>query len=164
MYYQPPTVYEPTCAADLRRHYSGVKKRNRSSASSPIVVIRPAQFSYTKEQARSFMAEAHSLLCQGNPSLSAIIKAVSDVTKISVSEISADRRFNQIVNARHVYFYLARNLTTQSLPAIGRKVGGRDHTTVINGINRVERALTEGREPFVSFVARSTAILGGKRT
>ena len=49
----------------------------------------------------------------------------------------------RLVRARHVALFLARRLTSQSLPQIGRAFGGRDHSTVIRAIARIEADLAE---------------------
>ena len=48
------------------------------------------------------------------------------------------RRSRIIARPRLIAMYLSKNLTTRSLPEIGRKFGGRDHTTVIHAIKKVE--------------------------
>ena len=44
----------------------------------------------------------------------------------------------QVARPRQVAMYLSKQLTTRSLPEIGRKFGGRDHTTVMHAVKRVE--------------------------
>ena len=53
-------------------------------------------------------------------------------------EMSSERRAKEVVRPRHVAMYLAKQLTTHSLPEIGRKFGKRDHTTVMYAIRRIE--------------------------
>jgi chromosomal replication initiator protein len=57
---------------------------------------------------------------------------------IKTAEMVSSRRARAVVGPRHVAMYLAKQLTTRSLPEIGRKFGGRDHTTVMYGIRRIE--------------------------
>ena len=57
---------------------------------------------------------------------------------IQVSEMSSNRRAQAVVRPRHVAIYLAKQLTTRSLPEIGRRFGKRDHTTVMYAIRRIE--------------------------
>ena len=57
---------------------------------------------------------------------------------IRPAELSSSRRAQSVVRPRHVAMYLAKQLTTRSLPEIGRKFGKRDHTTVIYAIRRIE--------------------------
>ena len=62
---------------------------------------------------------------------------------ISPEDIRSKKRSQDIATARQVVMYLSRKLTVMSLQSIGNIVGGRDHTTVINGINRVESKMKE---------------------
>ena len=67
-----------------------------------------------------------------------ILKTVSEHMNISPDDIRSKKRSQDIATARQVVMYLCRKLTVMSLQSAGNIVGGRDHTTVINGINRVE--------------------------
>ena len=57
---------------------------------------------------------------------------------IKPAELSSSRRARAVVRPRHVAMYLAKQLTSRSLPEIGRKFGKRDHTTVMYAIRRIE--------------------------
>ena len=57
---------------------------------------------------------------------------------IKAAELSSSRRAQAVVRPRHVAMYLAKQLTSRSLPEIGRKFGKRDHTTVMYAIRRIE--------------------------
>ena len=57
---------------------------------------------------------------------------------IKPAELSSNRRAQVVVRPRHVAMYLAKQLTSRSLPEIGRKFGKRDHTTVMYAIRRIE--------------------------
>ena len=48
------------------------------------------------------------------------------------------RRARQVARPRQVAMYLAKTLTSRSLPDIGRRFGGRDHTTVIHAVKKIE--------------------------
>jgi len=63
-----------------------------------------------------------------------------------VSDLRGDKRTADIAYARHVAMYLCRELTEASLPQIGDRFGGRDHSTVLYGVNRVSRLLTDGHD------------------
>jgi len=58
---------------------------------------------------------------------------------ITMTELLSQRRHKKIVRPRHVAMYLCKTLTDRSFPEIGRRFGGRDHTTTINAVQRVER-------------------------
>lgn len=58
---------------------------------------------------------------------------------IPLQEMRSSRRDREIVRPRQVAMYLSKRLTRQSLPAIGRMFGGRDHTTVIHAVRQIEK-------------------------
>ena len=57
---------------------------------------------------------------------------------VSVNEIKGSRRVQNIVLARQVAMYLAREMTDNSLPRIGREFGGKDHTTVMHAYEKIK--------------------------
>ena len=48
------------------------------------------------------------------------------------------RRSRSVARPRQIAMYLAKSITSRSLPEIGRKFGGRDHTTVIHAVKKIE--------------------------
>ncbi len=67
-----------------------------------------------------------------------IQRKVSDHYNIRLSDMIGPKRVRSYARPRQVAMYLAKQLTTRSLPEIGRRFGGRDHTTVIHGVRRIE--------------------------
>ncbi|MFO0745670.1 MAG: chromosomal replication initiator protein DnaA [Myxococcota bacterium] len=67
-----------------------------------------------------------------------VLKAVCAEYKVSPSELKGPRRHRNITVPRQIAMYLVRELTDESLPQIGAFFGGRDHSTVINSLKRVE--------------------------
>ncbi|MCX7353899.1 MAG: chromosomal replication initiator protein DnaA [Alphaproteobacteria bacterium] len=67
-----------------------------------------------------------------------IQKRVAEHYNIRLSEMHSARRARAVARPRQVAMYLAKQLTTRSLPEIGRKFGGRDHTTVMHAVKKVE--------------------------
>lgn len=74
-------------------------------------------------------------------SVAGIARAVAGHFGISLTELLADRRDRRIVRPRQLAMYLAKKLTLRSLPDIGRKFGGRDHTTVLHAVCLIESLL-----------------------
>lgn len=70
-------------------------------------------------------------------SIQEIQKRVSEHFNIRVAEMSSARRARNIARPRQVAMYLAKQLTSKSLPDIGRHFGDRDHTTVMHAVSRV---------------------------
>ncbi|MBU2603262.1 MAG: chromosomal replication initiator protein DnaA [Actinobacteria bacterium] len=77
-----------------------------------------------------------------------ILNVVSTTLGISITEIRGDRRTRPVVQARHLAMYLARELTDSSLPKIGERIGGRDHTTVLHAVDKIGALLREDRETY----------------
>jgi chromosomal replication initiator protein len=77
-----------------------------------------------------------------------IQSAVSEMFHLSITDLRGDRRQQSIAYPRHIAMYLCRELTDASLPKIGAKFGGRDHSTVLHGVNKIARVLKEDREAF----------------
>ncbi|MDJ0995588.1 MAG: chromosomal replication initiator protein DnaA [Dinoroseobacter sp.] len=67
-----------------------------------------------------------------------IMQAVVKHYNLRMSDLLGPRRTRTIARPRQVAMYLAKTLTTRSLPEIGRRFGGRDHTTVIHAVKKVE--------------------------
>ncbi len=67
-----------------------------------------------------------------------IQRRVADYFNLRLSDMLAKRRSLSVVRPRQVAMYLAKQLTSRSLPEIGRKFGGRDHTTVMHAVRRIE--------------------------
>lgn len=67
-----------------------------------------------------------------------IQKRVAEHFNMKLSDMHSPRRSRGVARPRQVAMYLAKQLTTRSLPEIGRKFGGRDHTTVMHAVKKVE--------------------------
>jgi chromosomal replication initiator protein len=67
-----------------------------------------------------------------------IQKRVAEHFNIRVTDMHSARRARAVARPRQVAMYLAKQLTSRSLPEIGRKFGGRDHTTVMHAVRKVE--------------------------
>jgi chromosomal replication initiator protein len=66
-----------------------------------------------------------------------IKKVTSEYYSIKIEEMTAKTRTKEIATARQVAMYLARTLTSASLPKIGEVFGGRDHTTVMHAFGKI---------------------------
>lgn len=67
-----------------------------------------------------------------------IQKRVSAHFNVRVADMHSARRARAVARPRQVAMYLSKQLTSRSLPEIGRKFGGRDHTTVMHAVRKVE--------------------------
>ncbi len=67
-----------------------------------------------------------------------IQRQVSDHYNIRISDLVGPKRVRIFARPRQVAMYLCKQMTSRSLPEIGRRFGGRDHTTVMHGVRRIE--------------------------
>jgi chromosomal replication initiator protein len=74
-----------------------------------------------------------------------IQKLVATRYNVSRADILSERRTAAVVKPRQIAMYLSKALTPRSLPEIGRRFGGRDHTTVLHAVRKIEKAITEDR-------------------
>lgn len=75
------------------------------------------------------------------PRMPDILREVSKKYQIRTIDILSARRTADVVRPRQVVMYLARTLTLLSLPQIGRRLGGRDHTTALHGWRKITKLL-----------------------
>lgn len=67
-----------------------------------------------------------------------IMRQVADHYNLRMSDLLSPRRARSVARPRQVAMFLSKMLTSKSLPDIGRRFGGRDHTTVIHAVKKVE--------------------------
>ncbi|WP_299749354.1 chromosomal replication initiator protein DnaA [Devosia sp.] len=75
-----------------------------------------------------------------------ILKIVSRHYKVPRNELLSARRSRDVVRPRQIAMFLAKALTSRSLPEIGRRFGGRDHTTVLHSVRKVEQMIKDDIE------------------
>ncbi|MCC5971268.1 MAG: chromosomal replication initiator protein DnaA [Pararhodobacter sp.] len=67
-----------------------------------------------------------------------IQRKVAEHYNIRLSDMIGPKRLRTIARPRQIAMYLSKQMTTRSLPDIGRRFGGRDHTTIMHGVKKVE--------------------------
>ena len=72
-----------------------------------------------------------------------IQKTVAEHYQLKQADLISERRARAVARPRQVAMWLAKQLTTRSLPDIGRRFGGRDHTTVLHAVRRIEALRAE---------------------
>ncbi len=89
-----------------------------------------------------------------------IQKRVAEHFNVRIADMHSARRARAVARPRQVAMYLAKQLTSRSLPEIGRKFGGRDHTTVMHAVKKVVQ-LSETDAAFAEDVELLRRMLGG---
>jgi chromosomal replication initiator protein len=83
-----------------------------------------------------------------------ILKVVGRHFNVARTDLLSPRRARAVVVPRQIGMYLAKKLTARSLPEIGRRFGGRDHSTVLHAVRKIEELVkTDDR------LAREVALL-----
>jgi chromosomal replication initiator protein len=84
-------------------------------------------------------------------SIDTIQKVVASFYNIKISDLKAKKKYKGYVIPRQIAMYLSRKLTNASLLEIGDKFGGKDHSTVIHSIKKVEERISK-ESPFKEIV------------
>lgn len=85
-----------------------------------------------------------------------IQKKIAEHFSIRMTDMQSAKRSRSIARPRQIAMYLSKKLTTRSLPEIGRKFGGRDHSTVLHAVRKVEELISTDTE-----VAEDIELLSG---
>jgi chromosomal replication initiator protein len=95
----------------------------------------------TVEVARRALAEL--MLRREPPSTATVLRVVAEYYGLSQEELLSRNRANKVSEPRQVAMYLLREETDASFPAIGEALGGRDHTTVLHGYEKIARLMDQ---------------------
>ncbi len=94
---------------------------------------RPITMDFTREALKDLLALQEKLVTIEN-----IQKTVADYYKIRVADLLSKSRTRSIARPRQMAMALSKELTNHSLPEIGNAFGGRDHTTILHGCNKIK--------------------------
>jgi chromosomal replication initiator protein len=94
------------------------------------------------ETARRVLSKLPPTAAAQRRQLGDIVTATAHAFGLSADDLRARDRRPGVAFARQIAMFLARELTDHSLPDIGRELGGRNHTTVLHAVRRVEQSLT----------------------
>lgn len=101
-----------------------------TACNGQVVLVSPREIRIADEKLR--------LATGGKVSVEKIQSVVARAYNISDMDMRSARRTANVVRPRQVAMYLAKTLTLRSLPDIGRRFGGRDHTTVLHAVRKID--------------------------
>ncbi|MFN3590694.1 MAG: chromosomal replication initiator protein DnaA [Thermaurantiacus sp.] len=105
------------------------------------LVGRPVDLDFTREVLADVLrAHARKL------TIDDIQRRVAEHYRLKLSDLVSPRRAREVARPRQVAMYLAKQLTPRSYPEIGRRFGGRDHTTVLHAVKRIEELRANDHE------------------
>ncbi len=113
---------------------------NRVVAHSTLIG-RPVTIDSTQEVLQDLLRS-----CDKRITVEDIQRKVAEYYNVKVSDMHSSRRSVSVARPRQIAMFLAKQLTTKSLPEIGRKFGGKDHTTVMHAVKRVGELMQKDSE------------------
>jgi len=102
---------------------------------------QPVSLEFTRETLADLLRAHEKKL-----TIDEIQRKVAEHYRLKLSDLLSARRAREVARPRQVAMYLAKKLTPRSLPEIGRRFGGRDHTTVMHAVKRIEELRASDRE------------------
>jgi chromosomal replication initiator protein len=96
----------------------------------------------TLEEAQAIV-RPHLSISERRVTVDMIQKTVAEHYGMKQADLTSERRARAVARPRQVAMWLAKQITTRSLPDIGRRFGGRDHTTVLHAVRRIEQLKEE---------------------
>lgn len=97
------------------------------------------------EEAQELLQDFFPAIQDKQIDIALIQSEVERFFKISHEDMISGKRSKGITTPRHIAIYLSRYMTEESLESIGKKFGGRDHTTVMHSVNKIERDQKDNR-------------------
>ena len=105
------------------------------------LVGKPVDLDFTR-QVLADVLRAH----EKKITIDEIQRKVAEYYTVKLADMMSARRAREVARPRQVAMYLAKKLTPRSLPEIGRRFGGRDHTTVMHAVKRIDELRSTDRE------------------
>ena len=96
----------------------------------------------TLEESQAIL-RPHLAVTERKVTVDLIQKTVAEHYALKQADLISERRARAVARPRQVAMWLAKQITTRSLPDIGRRFGGRDHTTVLHAVRRIEQLKAE---------------------
>ncbi len=95
----------------------------------------------TVEMAQNLLRDIINTPLSGTITVETVQKVVAEHYNISLSDIKGKKHTKNIAGPRHIAIYIARNLTDYSFPELGNEFGGRDHTTIMHGYEKIDNQI-----------------------
>ncbi len=107
-------------------------------------IVANSQLTGSPLTAETASATLANLLARPNPlSVDLIVRIVAEYYGVEVSAVCGQSRSKETVRPRHIAMFLAREQAGASLPQIGAAMGGRDHTTILYGVNKITEEIEQ---------------------
>ena len=169
--------FEVITPAEAKRRYMEIYRRNHP-APKPVPIVRaekpkpvlrlvppePVEVAPAiAEEAAAPAAEPPVrdwLIIETKPKIASVLRETAAHYGVTVADIVSARRTADVMKPRQMAMYIARFVTLRSLPEIGRRMGDRDHTTILHGVRRIEAMIEGGDEALTADVEAIRKRLG----
>jgi len=132
--------------AEIARHVSSSVRALEGALIRVVAYASLRGQTPTPDLAANLLQKLYPRPTDGPPSLADIQSATAEACDVTRDELLAQDRRPKVAFARQVAMYLARELTEESLPAIGKQFGGRNHSTVMHAHRRIKASLQNDAE------------------
>lgn len=129
------------------------------SEQDEFIVLEIPDFLPKNPERRAFPPSFWPILEKPMPSLKLILQCVSHHLNVGKIDIISQRRTLNLTYPRHLCYWLMRSMTTNTLPAIGRFLGGRDHTTILHGCRKINALVLSGDKKVMHDIASIKRII-----
>ena len=139
----------------MRQHSEHLQRRlriaSRAYETRPKTVVIPIVEEQHEAESVAVLNEPQAeikpfkpyLVPRAEPPIYDIITACADFYGVSPLDVLSHRRTADVIRPRHVAMFLAKEMTSNSLPTIGRRFNDRDHTTVLSAFRKIDRQRRE---------------------
>ncbi|MDP3298864.1 MAG: chromosomal replication initiator protein DnaA, partial [Phenylobacterium sp.] len=132
----PPEV-RPEVLQFLADRFSDSVRELEGALNTLVARIGPQLAQLTLDEAQSIL-RPHLSAPERKVTVDHIQKAVAEHYGLTQADLLSERRARAVARPRQAAMWIAKQITTRSLPDIGRRFGGRDHTTVLHAVRRIE--------------------------
>jgi len=133
-------------AAEIARHFESNIRELEGAVTKLQIVASLEKKPVTADLAREALADLMPRARNQAPTIDQIINEVVDYYKIKRTDILGKRKLRSVALPRQVGMYLARETTNSSFEEIGAHFGGRDHTTVMHAVGKIEKLRGESED------------------
>ncbi len=134
-----PTIHVPDDVLELIATRMTGGGRELDGALNRVIAYQQLNHSaVTPDLAAMVLRDATGIVDGGRIKIEDIMKIIGRHYNVAKSDLLSPRRARSVVVPRQIGMYLAKKLTSRSLPEIGRRFGGRDHSTVLHAVRKID--------------------------
>jgi chromosomal replication initiator protein len=151
---ETPSIVAPEILDMIAERIQGGGRELEGALNKVLAYQQLNRTSLTVDLASMVLREAATAADPGRIKIEDIMKVVGRHYNVARADLLSPRRARSVVVPRQIGMYLAKKLTSRSLPDIGRRFGGRDHSTVLHAVRKIDEEIRKDEK-----LARDVALL-----